>query len=617
MKNSSCIFVVYLSLFTTGFVQSGKVNESSHVELASSGAMLSDGDQCPPWFFYNTMTEHCECYRSPSTDSIVTCTERGALLKYGFCMTHDNGQGRIFVGRCQYFEIKGHNTSKSHPGFITLPDNISELNEYMCGPLNRKGLVCSECVDDFGPSVTFFGYSCSDCSSAWYSIPLYLLLEFVPITLFYLVVLYFQVSFTSAPFTAFVLFSQIAVYGVTIVFGPYSFETSPIVYYFSLAITFYGIWNLDFFRYIVPPFCLSSHLRIIHIVLLNYISAFYPLCLIGLTWVCIQLHSCNFKCCVWIWSKLSRFSFTKRADNASKSTVVDVFSTFLLLSYTKIVAVLVATIEPDYILGMHSNVTERVLYVDPSVEWFGTYNLPIVTVSFVLFLVLILPPTLILALYPSKRFRYLLLKCCFSGSTKATLNIFVEKFYSCYRDGLNGGRDMRGLASLYFVIRIVVYFLSIGDRFLVYDALLIGGTAIFIALVRPYKRTYMNVIDTLLLAALAFTLVMFDLYFRESLGSPAAFFYALNIGVVGSIPMWGMFGFIAYKILSCTRVPEKIKLCSLKVSLSKVSCCKAASGDNEDVTTTQQSVAIEHSELPDRVLNPEEYSIEISVTQTW
>ena len=54
----------------------------------------------------------------------------------------------------------------------------------------------------------------------------------------------------------------------------------------------------------------------------------------------------------------------------------------------------------------------------------------------------------------------------------------------------------------------------------------------------------MNVIDTLLLAALAFTQVMFDLYFRESLGSPAAFFYTLNIGVVGSIPMWGMFGFI-------------------------------------------------------------------------
>ena len=92
--------------------------------------MLSVENQCPPWFVYNTVTEQCECYRSPSTDSIVTCTEQGALLKYGFCMTHEKGRG-TFVGRCQYFEIEGHNTSKS-PGFITLPDNVSELNEYMC-----------------------------------------------------------------------------------------------------------------------------------------------------------------------------------------------------------------------------------------------------------------------------------------------------------------------------------------------------------------------------------------------------------------------------------------------------------------------------------------------------
>ena len=611
MKQISYIFVVFLSIFAAGFVRGGKTNESGRIEPTDSIVTLSDeGHQCRPWFFYNTATKQCECYRSPATEGIVTCTEHGALLKYGFCMTHKKGQG-TFIGRCQYFEIKGHNVSNS-PGFITLPDNVSELNEYMCGPLNRKGLICSECVDNFGPSATFFGYSCSNCSSAWYGIPFYLLLEFVPVTVFYLIILFFQIGFTSAPFTAFALYSQIAVYGVTIVFGPYSFETSPIVYYFSLAISFYGIWNLDFFRYIIPPFCLSSRLRIIHIVLLNYISAFYPLCLVGLTWVCIELHSRNFKLFIWIWSKLDKLCCTRRANGDNKSAVIDVFSTFLLLSYTKIVAVFIATIEPDDLVSMHGNSTQRVLYVDPSVEWLGTDNLPIVIISFFLFLVLILPPTLLLALYPNKKFRYLLLKCSFSGHTKAALNIFVEKFYSCYRDGLDGGRDMRGLASLYFIIRIVVYLLSIGDQFLMYDALVIGGTAIFIAVVRPYKKTYMNVIDTLLLAALAFTLVMFDLYFRERLGSPTALFYALNIGVVGSFPMWGLFAFIVYKILSSKRVI--IKLHSLKVSLSKISCCRAFS-DKEEVTTAQQEVTIEHSELPDRVLNPEEYSIEISATQ--
>ena len=223
----------------------------------------------------------------------MKCTEQGALLKYGYCMTYGEGEG-TFVGRCQYFQISGHNTTDP-PGFITLPDNISELNDYMCGPMNRKGLVCSKCIERFGPSATFLGFPCSNCTNAWYGVPLYLFIEFVPVTVFYLIVLIFQISFTSAPWTAFVLYSQFAVAGITSVFGPFSFEISSISYVYSVIISFYGIWNLDFFHFLVPPFCVSSSLRIIHVVFLGYVTAFYPLCLIGVTWICIELHSRNFK----------------------------------------------------------------------------------------------------------------------------------------------------------------------------------------------------------------------------------------------------------------------------------------------------------------------------------
>ena len=62
--------------------------------------------------------------------------ERAALLKYGYCMTYSKGKlEETFVGECQYFEIQGHNLSDT-PGYITLPGSISELNEYMCGPMN-------------------------------------------------------------------------------------------------------------------------------------------------------------------------------------------------------------------------------------------------------------------------------------------------------------------------------------------------------------------------------------------------------------------------------------------------------------------------------------------------
>ena len=31
--------------------------------------------------------------------------------------------------------------------FIQLPSNVSLLNEFMCGPLNREGQLCGKCKD--------------------------------------------------------------------------------------------------------------------------------------------------------------------------------------------------------------------------------------------------------------------------------------------------------------------------------------------------------------------------------------------------------------------------------------------------------------------------------------
>ena len=114
----------------------------------------------------------------------------------------------VSVGFCAYFALNGHNISE--PGFISLPENISELNDYMCGPMNRKGILCSECIDGYGPSVTSPKFRCSDCSNAWYGIPLYLLLEIVPVTIFYLIAIIFQLNVTSAPMVSFIFFTAIA-----------------------------------------------------------------------------------------------------------------------------------------------------------------------------------------------------------------------------------------------------------------------------------------------------------------------------------------------------------------------------------------------------------------------
>ena len=90
--------------------------------------------------------------------------------------------------------------------------------------INRKDLVCSECTDGFGPSVTSFGYRCVNCTDAWYGVPLFLFLEFVPITLLYLIILVFQISVTSAPMPCFIMYAQF----IAITFDSSNFA-SPLV----------------------------------------------------------------------------------------------------------------------------------------------------------------------------------------------------------------------------------------------------------------------------------------------------------------------------------------------------------------------------------------------------
>ncbi len=136
-------------------------------------------DQCPIWFFYNSTTGQCECYSYyPET---VKCIKQRAFLRYNNYMTHSNEKG-LFLSYAFYYDTSGFIEAASQPGFIELPSNISDFNDYMCGPTSRKGILCNECIDGFGPSATSPKFKCSICTRffATYGIAIYLLSELIP-----------------------------------------------------------------------------------------------------------------------------------------------------------------------------------------------------------------------------------------------------------------------------------------------------------------------------------------------------------------------------------------------------------------------------------------------------
>lgn len=557
------ILFLLISLSLVGNIVQCQSQNALEKNLTAS--TFSD-DQCPPWFYYNETLLKCDCRMSSSKD--VECLDREALLRFGRCMTYEEGNG-TFVGLCPYFLIDNFLPNVSQRHYISLPESVQELNDYMCRPLNRKGRICRDCLDGFGPAVTSIGYQCSNCTETWYGIPLYLFLEFVPITIFYLFILIFRISVTSAPMTSYVMYCQLIVFAFTVDIEAVNVIRAEInggIYVLlNIVIMFYGVWNLDFFRYIVPPFCVSSHLKIIHIVFLSYVSAFYPICLIGITWLCIELHSRNVKPFVFLWKKTHRLFFMMKKGWNSKNTVIDVFATFLLLSYTKLMLQSMATLGYVFIQSASNGTTEVVLALDPSVDYFGFEHLPFAIIAMLILLILVLLPALLLTFYPIQIFRSLLEKCRLVGQPQATLNLFVEKFYSCYRDSLDGGRDMRGFAALYLFLRAAVIATDVIKKIpspatsWFFNSFIFGALALVITIVRPYKKTYMNNIDALILYTLSLLSILYTVYlytipndslFRE-------FFLYVLIFVV-SLPQMGFIVYIGVNVFQNKWLMRKV-----------------------------------------------------------
>ncbi len=74
-------------------------------------------------------------------------------------------------------------------------------------------------------------------------------------------------------------------------FSPVSITDSDNYNYLILfMVTIGGIWNLDFFRYLYPPFCISPHYSTLSVISFEYIIAFYPLVLVFLTYISIELY---------------------------------------------------------------------------------------------------------------------------------------------------------------------------------------------------------------------------------------------------------------------------------------------------------------------------------------
>ena len=101
-----------------------------------------------------------------------------------------------------------HRKNKTNRMVARLPADPDMLNDDMCGPYNRKGLLCGSCRDGYGLAVYSLSLDCADCSklSTISALCLYLLVVFLPITIFFFCVIFFRIKITTGSLLPYVMF---------------------------------------------------------------------------------------------------------------------------------------------------------------------------------------------------------------------------------------------------------------------------------------------------------------------------------------------------------------------------------------------------------------------------
>ena len=423
------------------------------VKLSLCSVMATD-TSCPTWHYYNNAKGQCECGLR------LLCSSDGNQVYIGIqsCATSSEQEDDYYISYCPLT----HTVNSTNRMYSEMPSNVSQLDEVMCGPYNRRGLLCGECKDGYGPAVYSFDMTCANCSSLWsrYAISLYLFLQFVPTTLIFLCLVVFRFKITSGPLLGYVLFCQTTIAEINY---RYSFIYDYIHYHMSLSlrvlldmsVTVSQFWSLQFLKAIIPPFCVSEKLTGIHVNMLNFVSVIYPLVLVIISCILMELHARNYRIVGILWKPfniiLSKANIT--AVTVTSDVVFHAFASFIFLSNISVMFTTFQVVNFVTVWNSTGHFQKRVLYTDPTVEW--NTSVPYVLIAAVIFIFISLIPSLLLCIYPTRLYRYV--SRFLSARKRLAITAFAEALHSCFKDGLNGTHDYRAFAGAPLFFALLIY----------------------------------------------------------------------------------------------------------------------------------------------------------------
>ena len=433
-------------------------------------------EPCPPGFSGNP----CEC-QAVQYNCIYKCNSKRAYILNGY-----------WVGICRDGSIC---TSHCPLGFCKynhseLPETAEELEEFICGR-ERRGVLCGECQPDYSVNYHSYNYKCSEntlCNVGWL---LYIISELLPLTVVFIFVMTFNISFTSGALNGFILFAQLqdslAVHGNGVIPIPPGHE-----FFVAFQRLTYRFFNFEFFSIEKLSFCLWRDATVLDAMAFKYVTVVYALILV---FICIFVMS----------SSRVRRTLTCLRPKSLRSTTIHGLTTFFIMCFSQCARVSIQIIGPAYLYKMGPEYVETVVFRSGQFKLFEPRHLRYALPAIFFISTLLIPPPVILILYPLTN--KILARCNLSEAkacnfiTKYIPIQLFDAFQSCFKD------EFRFFAGLYFFYRIATMVAFATSRTLtqfytVLEMLLVIALALH-SVVQPYKERWHNITDSLLLANLA------------------------------------------------------------------------------------------------------------------
>ena len=521
------------------------------------------GDICKCSLNNNSFGNHLRCADGQSHSVFI---DNG----YWIGVLEKDGHGPFYMGNCppRYCKVsKNGNGNELENGYKLQSAFSQELDNEICSQANRTGVLCGQCIGNFSVSVNTIDYICVNCSDAsllGLNLTLYLLGNYVPVVVLFLVIIAFNIRLTTGPAVSFIFFCQIVGFGngiTELIVATKANIPSFLDYLYKIP---FNVLNLSFlFLQLLDYHICFRGLNALDVTQLNALVALTPLLMIFIVIVAVKLkETCYSRAVSYRIVTLCRgkCSCLLKQERNLKTSLLHAFAAFILLSYNNFCVSASELLEQ---LGLFN---ESGAYYPRYVSYHAGhiftdsayFQFRYALSAYLMLLIFVFPPLVLLLWFPVHLFE----RCIVSQATcirkyypADKMAIFLDTFQGCYRD------KMRFFAGLYLLCRVAI-FLTASQSVNLYNeysiqAVMCLALLVLIAIFQPYQQKHLNIVDILILADLVIIQVIRAYLIYSGKNSESWVYWVCYVLIF--LPVLYMAIYVAYILIGTKRMKQLTK----------------------------------------------------------